>query len=153
TVSHSDVQGLSNATPDADGNFAADPLFVDTQNNDLHLMSASSCVNAGTAAAPNLPATDMEGNPRIVGTAPDLGAYEFQGPTTILSGTVTLEDCANSVQTLTFEFRPADNSTIFTRTTTLSATGEFSLSSLPRKDYTVWIKGAKWLAVTVPVNA
>src|SRR5215470_3043664 len=57
------------------GNFSSDPLFMSTANNDFHLQGASPAVNVGSNAAPNLPATDFDGNPRIVGTI-DLGVYE-----------------------------------------------------------------------------
>ena len=57
------------------GNLSSDPLFMSAANNDFHLQAASPAVNAGNNAAPNLPATDFDGNPRIVGTI-DLGVYE-----------------------------------------------------------------------------
>ncbi len=55
-----------------------DPLFVDEENNDCQLQSDSPCVNAGYNNAPNLPETDILGNPRISGPAVDIGAYEYQ---------------------------------------------------------------------------
>jgi streptogramin lyase len=68
-----------------------------------------------------------------------------------VSGTVVLENCAATTQPLTFEFRFAD-SCPFTRTATLSANGEFSLTDIPRGIYTVHAKGAKWLAKNVLVD-
>jgi hypothetical protein len=58
--------------------WAGDPLFVDTNGwANLRLQSNSPCVNAGNIAhAPTGP--DLDGNPRIVGGAVDIGAYEFQ---------------------------------------------------------------------------
>ena len=53
------------------------PQFVDPINGDFHLKSTSPCIDAGTADAPELPDTDFEGNPRILGPAPDIGADEY----------------------------------------------------------------------------
>jgi hypothetical protein len=50
---------------------------------DFHLQSNSPCINAGNNAYVS-GVTDMDGNPRIVGIAVDMGAYEYQGPTSIL---------------------------------------------------------------------
>jgi predicted outer membrane repeat protein len=54
-----------------------DPEFVDPAHGDYHLRNTSLCVNAGTNGAPALPATDLDGSPRIAGGTVDLGAYEF----------------------------------------------------------------------------
>src|SRR5262249_27465092 len=56
------------------GNINANPLFVG--GIDFHLQSPSPCINAGTADAP-LPATDLDRAPRLLGPAPDMGAYEL----------------------------------------------------------------------------
>ncbi|GAB4383261.1 MAG: hypothetical protein Kow0045_05010 [Albidovulum sp.] len=48
--------------------------FTDFANWDLTLRSTSTAVDAGTAQL--APATDIDGNPRRLGRAPDAGAYE-----------------------------------------------------------------------------
>ncbi|MEM2696323.1 MAG: choice-of-anchor Q domain-containing protein [Thermoproteota archaeon] len=60
------------------GNIQADPLFVDTQNGNLRLQENSPARNAGCNGAPSIPNTDRDGNPRMAGTAVDMGAYEYQ---------------------------------------------------------------------------
>jgi hypothetical protein len=85
TVSHSDVQGgLPAATIDAGGNLDSDPLFVGPATGDLHLSPGSPCIDAGDSSAPGLIGitTDPDGNPRFVGSAVDMGAFEFQADTT-----------------------------------------------------------------------
>jgi len=57
-------------------NIQKDPQFVDSENGDFHLKPSSPCIDKGTADAPELPDTDFEGDPRIVGAAPDIGADE-----------------------------------------------------------------------------
>jgi hypothetical protein len=52
-------------------NISADPRFVSATN--LHLMTGSPCVSAGTSAG--APATDLDGKPRST-TQPTIGAYE-----------------------------------------------------------------------------
>ena len=54
-----------------------DPLFVNPANSDYHIQADSPCINVGDPNAPGLPKTDFEGDSRIVGTAPDIGADEF----------------------------------------------------------------------------
>lgn len=56
-----------------------DPLFANAASGDLHLSAGSPCINAGNNAAPELPTTDKDGNPRIVEGKVDMGAYEYQG--------------------------------------------------------------------------
>jgi hypothetical protein len=86
TVSYSDIQG---GQPEVfvDGtsslnwvpgtNINLDPLFVNTAGEDFHLQYGSPCISAATASDPDLPLTDYEGDPRVVGPAPDMGADEF----------------------------------------------------------------------------
>ncbi len=62
-------------------NLRASPQFVSTEGDDplkwdLRLRASSPCINAGTMAVPNLPATDLLGTPRVQGGGVDMGAYE-----------------------------------------------------------------------------
>jgi hypothetical protein len=52
--------------------------------SDLRLQSNSPCINAGNLAYVTT-ATDLDGNPRIVNGAVDLGAYEYQGLGSVIS--------------------------------------------------------------------
>ena len=71
------------------GNINADPYFVDTDNPDpnlwnFRLMPVSPCIDAGSNTAPNLPLTDLAGNPRAVDgdndglDVVDMGVFELQ---------------------------------------------------------------------------
>ena len=55
----------------------ADPLFVDSANDDFHLTELSPCINTGNNSAPGLPETDKDGKPRIMDGTVDIGAYEY----------------------------------------------------------------------------
>ena len=52
------------------------PGFVDETKNDFHLSSGSNCVDHGNNDAEYLPATDLDGNQRIIGPQVDMGVYE-----------------------------------------------------------------------------
>jgi predicted outer membrane repeat protein len=66
-----------------DGNIDADPCFVDAVGGDLRLSLDSPCIDTGDNNAPNLPATDFDGHPRIIDgdcndtEVVDMGAFEF----------------------------------------------------------------------------
>jgi hypothetical protein len=65
-VSYSDIEGGFAGI----GNLNVDPLFF------YHLTAGSPLINAGNNNATDLPSTDLEGNPRIIGGTVDMGAYE-----------------------------------------------------------------------------
>ena len=71
-VVHSCSPGLS-----GDGNVTNDPQFADAAAGDYRLQSISSCIDAGGNAFVS-GSTDLDGNPRIVHGAVDMGAYEAQ---------------------------------------------------------------------------
>ena len=65
-------------------NLDADPQFVAPASGDYHLQKGSPCLDAGTTAAPSLPAVDLDGNPRTVGGTVDLGCYELSAPVPLI---------------------------------------------------------------------
>lgn len=71
----STVQG---GWPDDDVS-AADPLFINPKAGDWRLAPASPAVNTGNPTAlPSWATLDLDGNPRIVGSSVDQGAFELQ---------------------------------------------------------------------------
>jgi hypothetical protein len=60
------------------------PLFINFAGGDFHLQPNSPCINSGDNAYVTT-TTDLDGNPRIVGGTVDIGAYEYQTPSSVLS--------------------------------------------------------------------
>lgn len=77
---------------DADPRFAAPiaPASTPSTAGDFRLTSGSPALNAG-AAADSLGATDLAGNPRVIGTAVDMGAYEFGAAPVAVAAALTME--------------------------------------------------------------
>jgi parallel beta-helix repeat protein len=66
------------------GNITNSPQFVSLATGNVRLSSTSPCINSGdNAFAPSGP--DPDGNPRISGGTVDVGAYEFQNPSSKIS--------------------------------------------------------------------
>ncbi|MCS6875568.1 MAG: DUF5123 domain-containing protein, partial [Aquificaceae bacterium] len=62
------------------GNVQVDPRFVNASAGDFRLQANSPLIDKGYNNLPSeLLQKDKDGNPRVVGGAVDIGAYEFQG--------------------------------------------------------------------------
>ncbi|MFC1991695.1 choice-of-anchor Q domain-containing protein [Chloroflexota bacterium] len=95
-VTYCDVQGGYSGS----GNINANPLL----NATLHLMAGSPCIDAGNNFAPAIPATDFEGDPRLIddpatpdtglGTPHivDMGADEYLGQPSVMYTQQQLDD-------------------------------------------------------------
>jgi hypothetical protein len=70
--------------PSVSGNITNPPLFLNLAGGDFHLASSSPCINSGNNAYVAV-LTDFDGNSRIRGGTVDIGAYEYQSPTSLIS--------------------------------------------------------------------
>jgi len=62
------------------GNLSDDPLFIAPSRGDYHLSADSPCIDAGDPKyLPETGKTDLDGRPRLLGSAVDIGAYECPG--------------------------------------------------------------------------
>jgi hypothetical protein len=64
-----------------DGNLQADPLLTDPDGGEYHPRPSSPCIDAGLRIFDIL--NDMDGNPVPSGAAPDIGPYEYTGPSAV----------------------------------------------------------------------
>jgi len=72
-----DYSGISPGT----GDISADPVLADLAYGNMHIQPGSPCMDTGWNEAPELPATDIDGQPRIQGGTVDIGADESDGTT------------------------------------------------------------------------
>ena len=70
--------------PEGSTSITNPPLFVAQASGNARLETNSPCINAGNSAWVT-GSTDFDGNPRIAAGTVDLGAYEFQGATSLIS--------------------------------------------------------------------
>ena len=71
-------QTTGSATITGGSNQTAPPLFVDAAAGDYRQAPNSATIDAGVAD--QIGALDLDGNPRTLGAAPDIGAFEFTPP-------------------------------------------------------------------------
>jgi len=63
--------------PGGNGCITNNPQFVNMPGSNYYLQATSPCRNSGTNMAWMTGATDLDGNPRIIGGTVDMGCYEF----------------------------------------------------------------------------
>ncbi|OHB53723.1 MAG: hypothetical protein A2Y10_20055 [Planctomycetes bacterium GWF2_41_51] len=73
-VNYNCVQDGYNGT----GNIPDNPQFVDSVNDDYHLIAESNCIDAGNQLFTTSTETDIDGEDRIINGCVDIGADEFQ---------------------------------------------------------------------------
>jgi hypothetical protein len=66
---------MPGSTISGGANQSAPPLFVDPLGGDHHVAAGSPTIDAGIVD--QLGPSDLDGSPRVQGSAPDIGAYEF----------------------------------------------------------------------------
>ena len=123
----------------SNGNISADPLFASTNTSapyPYQLQLQSPAVDMGSNSAPDLPAEDIMGNPRIQNATGsptptiDMGAYEYHGiPAPPVPADFALT-VAPSTQTLAIGQQGTISVTV-TPTSTFSGTISLSCSPLP----------------------
>ena len=81
TINYCDIEG---GWPSGIGNIDDNPLFLDSANKNFRLNQGSPCIDTGDNLAPQIPAEDFDGNPRIVDgddedliPEVDIGCYEL----------------------------------------------------------------------------
>lgn len=66
--------------PLGSGDFTANPMFVDGPAGNLHLTPGSPCVDILPPTVTTLTSVDIDGEPRMIGAAVDIGADEMNCP-------------------------------------------------------------------------
>jgi hypothetical protein len=80
TINRSNFRAATGTLNAASGdNQTADPMFTDAAAGDFHPKAGSPAIDAGTDDSDN-GTKDLDGNDRKIGSAVDMGAYEFVPP-------------------------------------------------------------------------
>ncbi len=85
-----------------DGNISVDPLFIDAENGNYHT-KYSYCSDTGINQDWMNGAVDLDGKPRIINTAVDMGCYERDGSSTSDCRMRVTSNGANDVASVTLE--------------------------------------------------
>jgi hypothetical protein len=114
------ISGNCTISTGSNGNISSDPLFIAPGLNNFRLQPGSPAIDTGNGNARiPLPATDLDGKPRVFNNIVDMGAYEFQTTTT-------------SYSTTSLTFPPTSPSTTSApQTITISNTGSIALQIVP----------------------
>ncbi|MBC8311745.1 MAG: right-handed parallel beta-helix repeat-containing protein [Candidatus Marinimicrobia bacterium] len=78
-ITYSDIEGGW----EGEGNIDTDPLFTDSENGDYTLQENSPCIDVGTA---DLDGDGVDDITDFIGSAPDMGAFEFGESSEIMAG-------------------------------------------------------------------
>ena len=97
--------------PGAGANQTAGPLFVDPGSGDFRQQAGSPTIDAGDSTASDLGATDLGGNPRLLGDAVDIGAYEAVDETRPVVRITGKPAERTRKRTATFRFTASDETT------------------------------------------
>jgi hypothetical protein len=72
------------SSPDTAVLVTNEPGFIDLAGGNFRLQTNSPCINSG-ANSYTAPGPDLDGSPRITGGKADIGPYEFQNPSSVIS--------------------------------------------------------------------
>ncbi len=75
SASGTGLAGACSSQSGTNGNISVDPQFDGATN--FHVKSTSPIIGAGDVSAPDLPAKDLAGGPRIINGKIDMGIYEY----------------------------------------------------------------------------
>lgn len=125
TTTYSNIEGGNTGT----GNIDSDPLFTDALNGDYSITVSSPCVDAGNPSTTlaNVPALDLNDNPRIFNNRIDMGSYEYY-----VGSFVNVENIENSKKIALFP-NPSNGTFILTSESINPGTYDLTVLSLDGK--------------------
>jgi hypothetical protein len=139
-VAHSNfdvaANGPNGTVIDAGGNQTAPPLFVDTAAGDYREAAGSPTIDAGVND--QLGPLDLDGNARLLGAAPDIGAFEFVPPPLAAGAPVAAGEIQSlSVSPKSFRAANVGGAILSARKAPVGATVHYALSAAGAVQFTV----------------